>query len=270
MKASEPQDGEVEPARTVDGIDPTSSVPLHVQVRRLIRRQTQAGILVDADGRLKTEAELGAIFGVSRITIRHALRWLVDEGLFSRTRGRGTFLRPSYTGSWGGPLIGFVEAGQMAGVDPGGEVLRQGMVRAPDPRIVDGLGAREVFQLRRLRLADGVTVGIEDAFYPPEIGLDLQRRDLGRTAIYRLFEDEMGFVIGEARQTISAVGADDDYARHLQVGPGDPLIFVERLTADEHGRPLELLRAHFVPQRYRLSITLSRRAGQSTSNGKDK
>lgn len=88
--------------RNLAEIDPASRVPMHVQVRRLIRREALRGELVDSAGRLKTEAELGAIFGVSRITIRSALQQLVDEGLFSRTRGKGTFLLPTDVENWGG------------------------------------------------------------------------------------------------------------------------------------------------------------------------
>jgi GntR family transcriptional regulator len=70
-----------------------SGTPLHIQVRETIRRQVHDGGLVDETGQLMTEAELGKHFGVSRITIRSAIRPLVDEGLLERERGRGTFLR---------------------------------------------------------------------------------------------------------------------------------------------------------------------------------
>ena len=69
------------------------AVPLHIQVRETIRRQVREGALIDKTGRLMTEAELGRHFGVSRITIRNAISPLVSEGMFARTRGRGTFLR---------------------------------------------------------------------------------------------------------------------------------------------------------------------------------
>ena len=65
-----------------------SSMPLHIQVRETIRRQVKVGELIDKTGRLMTEAELGKHFGVSRITIRNAIKPLVDEGMFERERGR--------------------------------------------------------------------------------------------------------------------------------------------------------------------------------------
>lgn len=242
-----------------DAVDSSSRLPLHVQVRRLIREKALDGALVDAEGRLKTEAELGEIFGVSRITIRNAIQPLVEEGLFSRTRGKGTFLRSAEIENWGGTLMGFVETGREAGFEPGAEILHQGMTNRHDAEVAATLKERAVFELKRIRFADGTPVAIEDAFYPPDIGLELQQRDLSRSAIYRLFEDELGFAIKEAQQTISSVLADAELAAHLGVEAGDPLTFVERLTIDQDDRPLELLRAVYVPERYRFSIRLTRR-----------
>ena len=242
-----------------EAIDPTSGTPLHVQVRRVIREKALDGVLVDEDGRLKTETELGDIFGVSRITVRNALRALVDEGLFSRTRGRGTFLRSPGIEKWGGTLTGFVESGQESGFDPGGVILAQGMTKDIPAAVAEALDATVVFELRRLRLANDLPVAVEHAFYPPEIGVDLQNRDLSKAAVYRFLEDDLGLTVKEARQTLSATVADAELAQHLDVAQLSPLITVERLTADIDDRPLEFLSAVYVPDRYRFSITLARR-----------
>lgn len=242
-----------------DTIDPHSGTPLHVQVRRLIRQKALDGVLVDGDGRLRTENELSNIFGVSRITVRNALRALVDEGLFSRTRGRGTFLRSPGIENWGGTLNGFVEAGHEAGFEPGGEILAQGMTKTFPPAIGEALGQKVLFELRRLRLANGLPVAVEHAFYPPEVGVDLQGRDLRLAAVYRIIEDDLNLTVKEAKQSLSATLADANLGRHLQVAVGSPLITVERLTTDVEDRPLEHLSAVYVPDRYRFSITLARR-----------
>ena len=89
--------------------------PLHIQVRETIRRQVRDGELIDKTGRLMTEAELGKHFGVSRITIRNAIKPLVDEGMFERERGRGTFLRINQPENWVGRLMGFSETIRDAG-----------------------------------------------------------------------------------------------------------------------------------------------------------
>jgi len=237
----------------------TGSRPLHIQVRETIRRQVRAGELIDKTGRLMTEAELGKHFGVSRITIRNAIKPLVDEGMFERERGRGTFLRTNQPENWVGRLMGFSETIRDAGYEPGARILLQGMTNRHDAEVRTKLRERAVWQLKRVRLADDIPIAIEHAFYPPDIGLELEKRDLTSIVMYRVFETEIGFNIREATQTISASLADATAARLLGVKAGSPLLSIERLTVNTDGRPLELLRSVYLPNYFRLSINLTRR-----------
>ena len=237
----------------------TGSRPLHIQVREIIRRQVGAGKLIDKTGRLMTEAELGKHFGVSRITIRNAIKPLVDEGMFERERGRGTFLRTNQPENWVGRLMGFSETIRDAGYQPGAKVLLQGMTNRHDAEVRTKLRERAVWQLKRVRLADDIPIAIEHAFYPPDIGLELEKRDLTSIVMYRVFETELGFNIREAMQTISASLADAVSAKLLGVKAGGPLLSIERLTVNADGRPLELLRSVYLPDYFRLSINLTRR-----------
>lgn len=241
------------PAAATEG-----SVPLHIQIREAIRRQVRDGELIDESGRLMTEAELGRHFGVSRITIRNAITPLVTEGMFARTRGRGTFLRSNQPENWVGRLMGFSETIRDAGYQAGARVLQQGMTNRHDADVRKQLQERAVWQLKRLRLADDTPIAIEHAFYPPDIGLELEKRDLISIIMYRVFEEELGHPIKEARQTISASLADPTGAKLLGVKAGSPLLAIERLTLGTEGRPLELLRAVYLPDYFRLSISLTR------------
>jgi GntR family transcriptional regulator len=240
-------------------VTPDSSVPLHIQVRETIRREVKEGSLIDKTGRLMTEAELGRHFGVSRITIRNAISPLVDEGMFDRTRGRGTFLRSNQPENWVGKLMGFSETIRDAGYHAGAKVLQQGMTNRHDTSVQVQLGERAVWQLKRVRLADDTPIAIEHAFYPPDIGLELEKRDLTSIIMYSVFENELGYAIREAKQTIGASLADTTNGKLLGVKAGSALLSIERLTIDKEDRPLELLRAFYLPEYFRLSISLTRR-----------
>lgn len=258
------------PARTrkttdvsADAGDPqlaaAGAVPLHIQIRETIRRQVRDGELIDKTGRLMTEAELGRHFGVSRITIRNAISPLVDEGMFARSRGRGTFLRTNQPENWVGRLMGFSETIRDAGYKAGAKVLDQGMTNRHDQNVRNMLQERAVWQLKRVRLADETPIAIEHAFYPPDIGLELEKRDLISIIMYAVIEEELGHPIKEAKQTISACLADANCAKLLGVKSGNALLSIERLTLGKDGRALELLRAIYLPEYFRLSINLTRR-----------
>src|SRR6516162_141031 len=66
---------------------------VHGQIEDWLAGQIAAGVLVPGD-RLPTEHDLAAWFGVSRMTLRHALAELARRGLVTRTTGRhgGTFV----------------------------------------------------------------------------------------------------------------------------------------------------------------------------------
>lgn len=233
--------------------------PLHVQIREAIRRRVQDGELVDESGRLMTEAELVKHFGVSRVTIRNAIKPLVDEGMFERGRGRGTFLRSNQPENWMGRLLGFSETIKDAGYEPGARVLHQGMTNQHDDTVRNLLRERAVWELKRVRLADDIAISIEHAFYPPDIGLELEKRDLTSIVMYRVFENDLGIEVRNAQQTISVTSADRRTGELLSVPEGSQLLSMERLTVSSDERPLELLRSVYLPEYFRFSINLTRR-----------
>ena len=71
--------------------DSQLGLQLHQQIRAILRNQIANGEYVVGD-RLPTEQELGEHYNVSRVTVRLALKELVEEGILDRHPGRGTFL----------------------------------------------------------------------------------------------------------------------------------------------------------------------------------
>ncbi|MGM0562318.1 MAG: GntR family transcriptional regulator [Pseudomonadota bacterium] len=233
--------------------------PLHVQVREQIRRQAVEGQLVDENGRLKTETELAEHFHVSRVTIRNALAPLVQEGMFDRTRGRGTFLNPNPSEQWMGRLMGFQEIISDAGYKPGARIQLYGMTSDHDEGVRTALQERAVWQLRRIRYADDKAIAVEHAYYPPDIGLALEKRDLISIKMYRVFEEELGLTIKQGTQTISAKLSSQDEDAELELSEPTALVSMERLTIDSEDRPIELLRSIYRPDIFRFTINLTRR-----------
>ncbi len=68
-----------------------SPLPLYVQIRDTLRRKILEGDYAVHE-RLPSENELMTAFGVSRITIRQALRDLHNEGLVFSAQGKGTYV----------------------------------------------------------------------------------------------------------------------------------------------------------------------------------
>src|SRR5262249_54500361 len=81
---------------SLGSIEPSSPVPLYFQITNALQARIFAGSL-RAGAPIGTEKQLASEFGVSRITIRKALKILRADGLLKVERGRGTFVadRPS-------------------------------------------------------------------------------------------------------------------------------------------------------------------------------
>lgn len=72
-------------------IDRNAAMPLHAQLKGIIRSAIQEGVLKPGD-KVPTEHELCRHFGLSRTPVRQALHELAQEGLLVRSPGRGTFV----------------------------------------------------------------------------------------------------------------------------------------------------------------------------------
>src|SRR5215468_9265017 len=73
-------------------IDPASDRAVYKQIADHLRAAIAQGRLGAGD-QLPSEAQLMAHYGVARMTVRHALRVLQDEGLITAEHGRGVYVR---------------------------------------------------------------------------------------------------------------------------------------------------------------------------------
>src|SRR5689334_1103763 len=142
---------------------------VHGQIEDWLAGQIAAGTLAPGD-RLPTEKDLAAWFGVSRMTLRHALAELARRGLVTRTAGRGggTFVAAPKLEQDLTTLAGFSEQLRRHGMVAGARVLSArsrpaGPVAAPALR----LGEEDlVYEARRVRLGRGRPSGSEGSLFP--------------------------------------------------------------------------------------------------------
>jgi multiple sugar transport system substrate-binding protein len=76
-------------------LDPEQPIPVYFQLKRLLLEEILSG-RYGSGGRLPTEHELCALFGISRTPVNRALSELADEGVILRRRRHGTFVNPHW------------------------------------------------------------------------------------------------------------------------------------------------------------------------------
>ena len=108
----------------------------------------------------------------------------------------------------------------------------------------------EVLFVRRLRLADERPIFVCDSYLPVGRYPALRDADYGTVSLSKLFQERTGRNIESSRQWIGAATATSDVAALLEIPAGIPVLRVRRITLVTGDAPIELVEAHFHPERY--------------------
>lgn len=72
-------------------------IPLYLQIAEELRQKIRSGEIRGGD-KLPSESEMTAAYGVGHLTVRNALKKLVEEGYLEKAQGKGTFCRSTAPG----------------------------------------------------------------------------------------------------------------------------------------------------------------------------
>jgi GntR family transcriptional regulator len=236
------------------------STALFRQVARTLRQDIAAGQIAPGD-QLPPEAALEERFGVSRITVRGAVRDLVSEGLVEIRRGRGTFVTSPKVTQELTSLTGFVEDMRAAGRHASAELVDQSTVpadRIVAERLRQDVGTN-VVRIRRIRLADRQPVSFDETYLPLQIGQRIVSHDLSREPIFTLLEEKYDLPLIEAEYAMEAVAAPDDVAHSLCIDAGSPVFLIERTSYTTAGQPIDFEKLYYRGDAIRFVTRLARK-----------
>lgn len=238
-------------------LDKKSFEPLYAQIQSRLKELIRTGEIGVNDS-LPGEAELSRIFGISRMTARHALQGLTNEGLTYRERGRGTFVSPPKVEKEITHLLGFSAQIRLLGMKASTRVLASAVIPA-EGSIAESLELSvhdEVLRLQRLRLADDEPIAIEEVWIPRSRFPGVEQIDFGKHSLYETLRDRYGVRIGSSRETIGARQATAEEARLLRITPRSSLLEVSRTLLDVEGQPMEVAHSLYRGDRYRAVLTI--------------
>jgi len=216
-----------------------SSQPLYSQIKENLRQRILDGDYA-AHERLPSESDLMKVFGVSRITVRQALRDLHADGLVFSVQGKGTFVSRPKAVQDIQRLQGFGEAMTPQGFETSTRVVGVQEIRAP-AQVAEALNVNrsaKVVELKRIRYLNREPISLDNSFFPREIGHGLLDRDLTRD-IFPMLENECGIGLGHADLKIEAIIADEDLAHYLNIEAGLSVLRIQRLVFSQAGDPID-------------------------------
>lgn len=244
------------PASTDTQVVPMSSVPMHTQIREIIRRRVLDSTYAP-HSQMPSESQMMEAFSVSRITIRQALGDLQKEGLIFKVPGKGSYVAKPKAFQNLSRLQGFGEAMGPSGYETFSQVLSTRQVAASDivaRRLQVAIGD-PVYEIQRLRYLNREPISIDQSYFPLAIGERLAQEDLPTRDIFVILENDYGLHLTHADVQIEAISADEFLARQLRIEEASPLLRIERLTyADEQPIDFEFLYYRGDAFQYRLRI----------------
>jgi len=230
--------------RTGASLRGTTYSPLYRQIKALLLKSLDQGEWKPGEV-IPSEMELAARFEVSQGTVRKAIDELAAENLLIRRQGKGTFVATHHEAN---VRFRFLRLAPDAGQAMRSESRVLSCIRDKAPADVAALLALpvgdEVVNLKRLLLFQGAPTIAEDIWLPGSAFEGLTQSSLPQPMgpLYAYLESEYGVSMVRAEEKIKAVTASEDQARILEITPGSPLLFVERISFTYHNRPMEVRR----------------------------
>lgn len=236
-----------------------SAQPMYLQIKETLKLRILNGDYA-AHERLPSESELMKHFGVSRITVRQALRDLHSDGLVFSVQGKGTFVSKPKAIQDVQRLQGFGEAMTSQGYETSTRVLTI-KERRPSKAVAEAFAAKKsekVVEVVRIRYLNREPISVDHSYFPIEIGQKLFARDLA-TDIFPMLENELNQPLDYANLYIEATIADEEQAQQLNIEQGAPVLKITRLVFTRDGRPIDFEYLFYRGDAYQYHLRVNRK-----------
>ena len=242
----------------MNSASPTFS-PLYRQIKALILQSLQRAEWRPGEA-IPSELELAAHYKVSQGTVRKAIDELSAEHLLVRRQGKGTFVA---THSEARAQFRFLRLMPLEGEQeyPPSRLLecRRARASAEIARELQMKAGDSLVFLRRVLIFKGEPTVIDEISLPGSIfkGLSAAKFNEYKGSMYNLFETEFGTRMLRAEERISALAADAETGKLLEVSVGTPLLCVDRVSYTYGDKPEEVRRGLYRTDRHYYKNILS-------------
>ena len=206
--------------------------PYYVQLAAIIRRQIADGTWNLGD-RLPTLKQLVATFGVSPMTVRHALAGLEKEGLISAERGRGTFVTATPDQLTTVPYLLTRAPGRHGGV------LEFRMVESHPARDEikitpeDGKPLGNYHYMKRIFSREGRPFVTGEYIVAETAYQKISEKDWATKLVSALLFDHKEIGLAHVRQTFRVVSSMPQEASALDIQVHEPVVSVRRIFQNQ-------------------------------------
>ena len=234
-----------------------NGVPLYLQIKESLLSKIDGGTWA-GESMIPTESELCKEYGVSKITVREAIKLLVMDGRLSRIPGRGTFVTRPKIEQTLNRFFSFTRWARQNGLDPASRVLRVETVPC-DAHIAKHLGISvgdAVTRIERLRLGNQEPLMLEVIWTSAALCPEIHLRDLANVPLNDILANDYGIILVRARESIEPQTANAYTSRLLSIEKEVLLLHVEHTAFTTGGRIAYFVSSSYRGDRVKFSIDL--------------
>ncbi|WP_319521388.1 GntR family transcriptional regulator [uncultured Desulfosarcina sp.] len=204
-----------------------SPIPLYRQLADILMEAIHGGDYPPGS-RIPSEPQLAKDYGIGRPTVRQAIDMLVRQGMLSRRRGSGTYVREPGKEIDLFSLAGTSSAFQKQGIDVEVALIEPTRnITVPDDAHNPFSGGAAFF-LSRLNRVDGKPVLLEEIYLHPVLFRGIDGIDLGGRSLSQVVESRFYMRPTGGRQSFRIAWPDAAKRAAMELADGKPVLEVHR------------------------------------------
>jgi GntR family transcriptional regulator len=219
--------------------------------------------------KLPPEPELASMLGVSRNSLREAVKTLQYSGLLIRRRGIGTFVTAQHLFLNVGieQLTGIAQFIKAQGFKSASKVKRfEFGIRNQEALVrLDLEGDHELFMIETVKYANSNPVAVCIDYVPMEVIGSRPKPEVFSNSIFEGLERHSGVDIRFAECEIFAVAAEPTQAKDLELRPGTPLLLLDQVHFDASEKKVLYSKTYFPSEK--LIFRVIRKRATTTRRG---
>ncbi len=232
---------------------------LYLQVIDRLKSDIEKGVYQENE-KLPSEFELSKSLGVSRATLREALRLLEEENVIVRRHGVGTFVNPKPVFTSGIEHLSSVSSMiEKAGMEPG-TIFMSAKEEEPTEEDLDRFQTDiddNVITIERVRTADGEPVvycidKVPSNYLPQQF---LKNEDL---SIFSALEKSGNIRVAYAITYIDPVGYHETVSPILKCGPETALLVLKQVHYDDNDQVVLYSKNYFRADKFSFHVVRKR------------
>ncbi|WP_173918452.1 GntR family transcriptional regulator [Halobacillus sp. Marseille-Q1614] len=234
------------------------AAPLYRRIAQKIKEDITNGIWKEGEA-IPTELHLAEQYEASRVTVRQAIKLLVEEGLLEKVQGSGTYVKEQKIEHNIFELISFTEEMRKLNKEPVNRVLDFQLIDPDDHirRMLQLSEGKKVFYVRRQRLVDDIPYVVEDTYLPVDMFPNLSYGIMTGSK-YDYIEKEVGKKIKESFQEVIPVLPSAEIAAALTVDESTPILKMQSYSIFVDGTVFEYSENHFKSDEYKFTLRAAR------------